>query len=98
MSRHDNDSEEEEESPRSNSQIKNKKIKNDINRTEHESSDADSKTTYCDEITQRLIKKCWMQQPQSRPKFFEICQLLQNKIKWRGLEEFGKRHANEEVK
>lgn len=36
--------------------------------------------TYCDPIVSSLIRKCWTNDPNQRPKVFEICQLLHSKI------------------
>lgn len=36
--------------------------------------------TFCDNIISSLIRKCWSADAATRPKLYEICQLLQNKI------------------
>ena len=36
--------------------------------------------TFCDNIISSLIRKCWGADAATRPKLYEICQLLQNKI------------------
>ena len=44
------------------------------------SSQTPSGRTFCDPIISSLIRKCWTQDPNQRPKVFEICQLLHSKI------------------
>ena len=44
------------------------------------SSRTSSARTFCDPIISSLIRKCWTQDPNQRPKVFEICQLLHSKI------------------
>ncbi len=34
--------------------------------------------TLCDNTIQTIIRKCWMENPNERANFFEICSLLSN--------------------
>ena len=47
---------------------------------ENKEEEPDSLTTFCDNIISTLIRKCWSQDPNERPKFMEICHVLTNKI------------------
>lgn len=47
---------------------------------EHSRESEKDSRTFCDDIISGLIRKCWKGDPCLRPKFFEICQLLQTQI------------------
>lgn len=42
--------------------------------------DKEATITYCDSTISKIISECWSQAPEERPKFFEICTLLNKKL------------------
>jgi hypothetical protein len=40
----------------------------------------DYKGTFCDQIICGMIRRCWSQNPEERPNFYEICSILSKNI------------------
>lgn len=41
---------------------------------------SDYKGTFCDQVISGMIRRCWSQNAEERPDFYEICSILSNKI------------------